>query len=83
MMTKEKIEELISSQIKTSHLEVLGDDGQHFEAIVVSPEFEGLNMVKQHQLVYKTLGDRMHTNEIHALALKTFSLEEWQNSQTK
>ena len=36
-----------------------GDDGEHFEAIVVSPEFEGLSMVKQHQLVYQALGARL------------------------
>ena len=81
-MTKEKIHELISSQLNVSHLDVIGDDGQHFEAIVVSPEFDGLNMVKQHQLVYKTLGDRMQTNEIHALALKTFTPSEWDETQS-
>jgi len=81
-MTKEKIHELISSQINVSHLDVQGDDGQHFEATVVSPEFDDINMVKQHQMVYKTLGDRMQTNEIHALALKTFTPSDWSNSQT-
>jgi acid stress-induced BolA-like protein IbaG/YrbA len=34
-------------------------------------------MVKQHQLVYGTLGGRMESGEIHALALKTFTPEEW------
>lgn len=79
MMTKENIQTLIGAGLKTSHIEVKGDDGQHFEATVVSPEFDGLGMVKQHQLVYKTLGDRMQTNEIHALALKTYTPEQWEN----
>jgi BolA protein len=33
-------------------------------------------MVKQHQLVYGTLGDRMG-GEIHALALHTYTPEDW------
>lgn len=77
MMSKETIHSLISAGLNTEHLQVNGDDGQHFDAIVVSSEFEGLSMVKQHQLVYETLGDRMQTNEIHALALKTYTPEQW------
>ena len=80
MMTKEKIQELIASQLALSHIEVRGDDGQHFEAVVVSPDFEGLSTVKQHQMVYQTLGERMQTNEIHALALKTMTPSEWEGA---
>jgi len=60
------------------HLEVLGDDGQHFEAVIVSPQFTGKNMVQQHQLVYQTLGDLMHV-EIHALSMKTLTPQQWLN----
>jgi len=77
MITKEQISDLISAGLEISHIDVRGDDGQHFEATVVSPEFAGLNMVKQHQLVYAALGDRIQTGEIHALALKTFAPDEW------
>ena len=57
-------------------MEVLGDDGQHFEAVIVSPQFTGKNKVQQHQLVYLALGDRMR-EEIHALAMRTFTPEAW------
>ena len=50
----------------------------HFEAVIVSPEFEGKGMVQQHQLVYEALGDRMH-GEIHALSMKTFTPEDWRS----
>ncbi len=79
MITKEQISALIDSGLETSHLEVLGDDGDHFEAIIVSPKFIGLNMVKRQQLVYAALGDRFQTGEIHALALKTYAPDEWPN----
>jgi acid stress-induced BolA-like protein IbaG/YrbA len=51
-------------------------DGSHFEAVVVSPSFTGLNRVRQHQLVYAALGGRMR-EEIHALSMKTLTPEEW------
>ena len=52
------------------------NDGQHFSAEVVSSAFEGLNLVKQHRLVYGTLGDHMRS-DIHALALKTYTPATW------
>ncbi len=78
MMTSETIKQLIAEGLQTSYLEVKGDDGTHFEAVIVSPEFEGLTMVKQHQLVYAALGRRIDTGEIHALGLKTYTPAEWQ-----
>lgn len=47
----------------------------HFKAVVVSDEFAGLNAVKRHQAVYRSLGDLM--SRIHALALHTYTPDEW------
>lgn len=77
MMTKDKVRELIEAGLQCDYIEVKGDDGVHFEAIIVSPEFEGLSMLKQHKLVYSALGNRLETEEIHALALKTYKPSEW------
>ena len=52
--------------------------GDHFEARVVSPAFVGKPMVQQHQLVYAPLQDWLKSGELHALALKTYSPEQWQ-----
>ena len=52
--------------------------GDHFEARVVSPAFSGKTLVEQHQLVYAPLQDLLKTGELHALALKTYSPEQWQ-----
>ncbi|XXF79882.1 BolA/IbaG family iron-sulfur metabolism protein [Myxococcaceae bacterium GXIMD 01537] len=51
--------------------------GDHFEARVVSPDFAGKTMVQQHQLVYAPLQEWLKTGELHALALKTYSPEQW------
>lgn len=74
-MQAEQIKQLIEAGIPGCHAIVKGD-GDHFEATVVSAAFEGIGMVKQHQLVYGTLGNLMQA-EIHALALRTYTPEQW------
>ena len=64
------------------HVEVLGDDGQHVKAVIVSPQFTGKNRIQQHQLLYLTLGERMRA-EIHALSMRTFTPEGWAQSAIK
>ena len=58
-MNADEVKNTIMNGLPCDHVEVLGDDGQHFEAVVVSPQFTGKNKVQQHQLVYLTLGERM------------------------
>jgi acid stress-induced BolA-like protein IbaG/YrbA len=79
MVTPESIQKNIEHGMNTIHLSVTGD-GQHFEAVVVSEEFAGKSRVQRHQRVYQTLGDRMR-EEIHALSMKTFTPQEWQEQQ--
>ena len=76
MVEASSIEDSIRAGLNCTHLEVRGD-GAHFEAVIVSPRFEGLPRVRQHQLVYAALGERMRS-EIHALSMQTFSPEEWE-----
>ena len=75
MVTPESIRTSIAEALRCEHLEVRGD-GQHWEAIIVSPAFEGLSKIRQHQLVYAALGDRMR-EEIHALSMTTLTPEQW------
>ncbi len=77
MVAPEDIKGYIENGLPCEHVQVAGD-GHHFEAIIVSPEFTGKNMVQQHQLVYQALGDRMR-QEIHALSMKTYSPQDWEN----
>jgi acid stress-induced BolA-like protein IbaG/YrbA len=75
MVTPESIQRSVESGLSCEHVEVTGD-GQHFAAIIVSAAFAGLSRVKQHQLVYAALGDRMR-EEIHALSMQTLTPEQW------
>jgi stress-induced morphogen len=71
-MAAEEIEALIRAALPDARVEIrdLAGDGDHYAARVVSRSFEGLNRVKQHQLVYRALGGRMG-GELHALQLET------------
>ncbi|MCU0754346.1 MAG: BolA family transcriptional regulator [Xanthomonadales bacterium] len=74
-MTPEQIHQLIAAGLPEAQITVRGDDGVHFEAVVVSAAFAGLPPLKRHRLVYATLGERMG-GAIHALSLKTLTPEE-------
>ena len=78
MVTPESIQQNIAQGLATEYLKVTGDDGTHFEAVIVSDVFAGKSRVQRHQLVYGTLGDRMR-EEIHALSMKTLTPQEWQD----
>jgi len=80
MVTPESIQHNIAQGMATEHLSVVGDDGTHFEAVIVSAAFAGKSRVQRHQMVYQTLGDRMRA-EIHALSMKTFTPQEWESSR--
>jgi acid stress-induced BolA-like protein IbaG/YrbA len=79
-MTAEELQNIIAAGLACDHLEVEGD-GRHWQAVIVSPEFAGKRLIQRHQRVYATLGARMHTDEVHALSMKTYTPAEWAAQQ--
>jgi acid stress-induced BolA-like protein IbaG/YrbA len=75
-MTASELQQLIAAGLSCQYLEVDGD-GRHWQAVIVSPAFEGKRLIARHQMVYATLGQRMHTDEVHALSMKTYTPTEW------
>jgi acid stress-induced BolA-like protein IbaG/YrbA len=75
-MLAENIKQLIESNLFNSTATVIGDS-THFEAIVVSPEFEGQKTLDRHRKVYATLGNSFES-DIHAFTLKTYTPAEWE-----
>ncbi len=76
-MTAEELKHIISSNLECEHIELEGD-GQHWYATIVAQEFEGKRLIQRHKLVYATLGEKIQTNEVHALSMKTYTPQEWQ-----
>ena len=78
MLSAQQLQLYITQHLACEYIQVLGDDGTHFEAVIVSKAFVGKTMIQQHQQVYAALGDRMRS-EIHALSMKTYTPEQWAN----
>ena len=74
--TSEDIRSYIAACLPCEHIVVNGDDGTHFDALIVSAAFEGKRPIARHQLVYAALGDRMK-QEIHALSMRTLTPAEF------
>jgi acid stress-induced BolA-like protein IbaG/YrbA len=70
MATKEELKQRIEAGIPGARAEVSGDDGHHFEAVVVAPAFAGLSRIAQHRLVYDVFDGELGSR-IHALSLQT------------
>ncbi|MCX7239842.1 MAG: BolA family transcriptional regulator [Burkholderiales bacterium] len=75
-MTADQIKALITAGLPCEYCDLNGD-GRHWYATVVSTAFEGLRPIQRHQRVYATMGNRMRTDEVHALSMKTFTPAEW------
>jgi len=77
-VTPENVRDFILQGLACEHIQVDGD-GRHFEAVIVSREFEGKGMLQRHKQVYQALGERME--KIHALSMKTLTPEQWAGNQ--
>ena len=75
-MQAEEVRQLILSAIPDAEVEIAGE-GDHFEARVVSEQFEGQGPVQRQRMVYAGLKGLIG-NEIHALSMRTFTPAEWQ-----
>ena len=72
MVTKTEVINLIIKKIPNSEVYVENIKGNdHLQVTVISSEFNGLSLVKQHKLVYSALKEKLASEAIHALALKT------------
>ena len=81
MINKDDIKKLIEEGLPGSEAMIEGDDGSHFDGVVVCKDFEGKSMLVQHRMVFDTLGDRMQRGVIHALSLRTYTPEMWSKQQ--
>lgn len=85
MVTKEMIEEKLRKELETTHLEVLDVSacgcGAKFQAVIVSPKFEGKPLLQQHRLVNTVLEEELQS--IHAFQMKTMTPQAWEKKQAE
>jgi acid stress-induced BolA-like protein IbaG/YrbA len=84
MVSPNQVSEMIKASLPDAEVAVedLTGGGDHYQVTVVSSKFEGLTLVKQHQLVYGAVRDAMSSEAIHALALKTYTPADWAAAKT-
>jgi acid stress-induced BolA-like protein IbaG/YrbA len=79
MITPDQVATLIRDSLPEAEVQVqdLTGGGDHYQVLVVSPAFASRTLVQQHQLVYAAVREAMSSQAIHALALKTYTPEQW------
>jgi len=75
-MTADQIRDMIAAGLLCEHI-TLNGDGRHWFTTIVSAAFEGKRAIQRHQMVYATLGEKMKTDEVHALSIKAYTPAEW------
>ena len=84
MSMQQQISSKITDAMPALHLEVINESNNHnvppgseshFKVVLVSPDFDGLSLIKRHQRVNKVLSEEL--KKIHALALHTYTETEW------
>lgn len=78
-MSPEDVKKLIEDGIANSEAIITGE-GCNLSATVISPEFEGKSMVQEQKMVFATVNHLIATGELHALAIKAYTPEEWKQA---
>ena len=85
MVIQQKIEQKLLAEYQPAHLQVINESGNHnvpagseshFKVVMVSDIFAGKRLIQRHRLINSLLKDEL-ANDIHALALHTYTPEEW------
>lgn len=80
-----RIHTKLRAEFQPEHLEVINESylhsvppgsETHFKVVLVSSLFEGKRQVQRHQAIYACLAEELQGG-VHALALHTFSTQEW------
>jgi BolA family transcriptional regulator, general stress-responsive regulator len=91
MLIQRQIETKLAAGMAVAFLEVINESHMHsvppnsethFKVVLVSPEFTGKRPVARHQMVYRLLADEL-AGGVHALALHTYTADEWQQRAAK
>ena len=89
MTVQQTIENKIREALEVTHLEVINESYMHsvppgsethFKLVVVTDDFKGKKQVVRHQIVYALLSDEL-AGPVHALALHTYTADEWAQNQ--
>ena len=90
MKIQQQIESKLQAELTPVFLEVINeskhhqvppDSESHFKVTIASPRFADQNLLARHRLINRLLAEEL-AGPVHALALHTFSTEEWSEHTT-
>jgi len=79
-MTTQEIEAFLLAQLQLQEVHVKSD-GSHFNIIAVSDDFTEMSRVKRQQYIYGPLSDKIADGSMHAVSIKTFTVEQWRKEK--
>lgn len=79
-MQASELQNILESKLTDCEVMVQGDDGRHFEIIVVGEVFSSLTPVKKQQYVYSGLNDLIASGDVHAVQIRTFTPDQWKEA---
>ncbi len=86
MSVADRIEQKLAEAFAPTHLEVVNESGNHnvppgseshFKVVLVAESFAGQRLLNRHRQVNTVLAEEL-AHDIHALAIHTYTREEWQ-----
>ncbi|MGV6807170.1 MAG: BolA family protein [bacterium] len=89
-VVQETIRTKLADGLSPTHLEVINESHMHsvppnsethFKVVIASTAFQGRRPVQRHQAVYSLLQDELNSG-VHALALHTYTPDEWADRQS-
>lgn len=72
MMEPQEIARLLEQGLNDAEVHVDGD-GHHFQALIVSPAFEGLSLIQRHRMVNDVLNAHLDSGVLHAISMRTLT----------
>ncbi len=71
-MEPQRIREILESGLTDATVAVDGD-GRHFQALIVSPDFEGVPLIRRHRMVNDLLREHIDSDMLHAISMRTLT----------
>jgi acid stress-induced BolA-like protein IbaG/YrbA len=79
-MEAKQVEDMLKQALELDFVKVKAE-GSHFEVIAVGNCFEGVSRVRQQQMVYAPLMDKISDGTLHAVSIKAYTPENWQRDR--
>ena len=81
MMEPQEIARLLEQGLTDARVHVDGD-GHHFQALIVTPAFEGLSLIQRHRMVNEVLEAHLDSGVLHAISMRTLTPEQYDAERT-